>query len=85
MMRIPRLGLAVVVGASVLASLASAPQAAALPDCGLIAPQTMQCERGGHTSINTSPNVTVNNGPYIEQPWINPGYPVVGIGGWAVP
>ena len=78
-------GVAVVAAALAMASLAIAPDAAALPDCGLIAPQTMQCERGAHTSINTSPNVTVNNGPYLEQPWINPGYPVVGIGGWAVP
>ena len=34
--------------------------------------------------INTSPNVIVNTGPFNEYPWLYPGYPVFGIGGWAV-
>ena len=67
-----------------LAAVAIAPPAAALPDCGTIAPWTMQCERGTNTSINTSPNVIVNTGPFNEYPWLYPGYPVFGIGGWAV-
>jgi hypothetical protein len=66
-------------------ALLSAPSAAALPDCGTIAPWTMQCERGTHTSINSSPNVFVSPGPFLEQPWLYPGYPGFGIGGWAVP
>ena len=45
----------------------------------------MQCERGTHTSINTSPNVIVNTGPFNEYPWLYPGYPIFGIGGWAIP
>ena len=68
-----------------IAAVVVAPAAAALPDCGTIAPWTMQCERGTHTSINSSPNVIVNTGPFLEQPWLYPGYPVFGIGGWAVP
>lgn len=67
------------------ASIALAPVAAALPDCAIIAPQTMQCERGTHVGINSSPNVIVNTGPFLEQPWLYPGYPLYGIGGWAVP
>ena len=66
-------------------ALPGAPVAAALPECGTVAPWTMQCERGTNTSINTSPNVIVNNGPFSEYPWLYPGYPVFGIGGWAVP
>jgi hypothetical protein len=79
---------AVVTGAIGLAfvlALVGAPAAAALPDCGTVAPWTMQCERGTHTSINTSPNVIVNTGPFNEYPWLYPGYPVFGIGGWAIP
>jgi len=45
----------------------------------------MQCERGSNTSINTTPNAIVAPGPFLEQPWLFPGYPVFGIGGWAVP
>jgi hypothetical protein len=67
--------------AAAVASVLFAPAAGALPDCGTIAPQTMQCERGTHTGINTSPNVTVNTGPFLEQPWFYP-YPVRGINGW---
>ena len=72
-------------GAVGVASIAAAPVAIALPDCGMIAPHTMQCERGTHTSINTSPNVNINAGPFLEQPWLYGGYPIFGIGGWAVP
>jgi hypothetical protein len=72
--------LAAFVAAAVVA-IPLAPAAAALPDCGTIAPQTMQCERGTHTGINTSPNVIVNTGPFVEQPWFYP-YPVRGIYGW---
>jgi hypothetical protein len=50
-----------------------------------VAPWTMQCERGSNTSINTSPNPSVTPGPFLEQPWLFPGFPVFGIGGWAVP
>jgi hypothetical protein len=57
----------------------------ALPDCGTIAPWTMQCARGTHTSINTSPNVIINSGPFLETPWLYPGYPVFGIGPWPRP
>jgi hypothetical protein len=74
-----------VLGAIGIASIAAAPMAAALPHCGMIAPQVMQCKRGTHTSINTSPNVNINTGPFLEQPWLYPAYPVFGIGGWAVP
>ena len=80
--------MAVVIGAiglDFLLALVGAPAAPALPDCGTVAPWTMQCERGTHTSINTSPNVIVNTGPFNEYPWLYPGYPVFGIGGWAVP
>lgn len=76
---------AVVLGAVGIASGAAAPMASAAPDCGMIAPRTMQCERGTHTSISTSPNVTINTGPFLEEPWLYPAYPVFGIGGWAVP
>ena len=68
-----------------VAAVLLAPQAHALPDCATVAPGTMQCERGTHTSINSSPNVNVSPGPFLEQPWLYPGYPVFGIGGWAVP
>jgi hypothetical protein len=71
--------------AAIGVAIASAPGAAALPDCGIVAPWTMQCERGSHTSINTTPNAIVTPGPFLEQPWLFPGYPVFGIGGWAVP
>jgi hypothetical protein len=57
--------------------------APALPDCGTVAPWTMQCVRGTNTTINTTPNVFVSPGPFLEQPWLYPGYPVFGIGGWA--
>lgn len=67
------------------AAILVAPEAHALPDCATVAPWTMQCERGTHTSINTSPNELVVPGPFLEQPWLYPGYPVFGIGGWAVP
>jgi hypothetical protein len=66
-------------------AVGGAPSAAALPDCATVAPWTMQCERGTHTSINSSPNVVVNPGPFLEQPWQYPMRPVFGIGGWAVP
>jgi hypothetical protein len=75
----------VAIGFAFVLALAGAPAAAALPTCGTVAPWTMECERGTHTSINTSPNVIVNNGPFNEYPWLYPGYPVFGIGGWAVP
>ena len=68
-----------------VAAVLLAPHAHALPDCTTVAPMTMQCERGTHTSINSSPNVNVSPGPFLEQPWLYPGYPVFGIGGWAVP
>lgn len=71
--------------ALIVVALVSAPPAHALPDCATVAPWTMQCERGTHTSLNTSPNVNVSPGPFLEQPWLYPGYPVFGIGGWAVP
>ncbi len=68
-----------------VAAVLGAPEAAALPDCGTVAPWTMQCQRGTHTSINSSPNVVVNTGPFAGQPWLFPGYPVFGFGGWPVP
>jgi hypothetical protein len=71
--------------AAIGVAIAGAPAAAALPDCGVVAPWTMQCERGSNTSINTSPNPSVTPGPFLEQPWLFPGFPVFGIGGWAVP
>jgi hypothetical protein len=81
---VPRtLGRLTVALTATAASIFFAPAAVALPDCGTIAPQTMQCERGGHVGINTSPNVIVNNGPLVEQPWFYP-YPVRGINGWPV-
>ena len=66
-------------------AILSAPTAAALPNCGTVAPWTMQCERGAHTAINTSPNPYTTPGPFLEQPWLFPGVPVFGFGGWAVP
>jgi hypothetical protein len=53
----------------------------------MVAPWTMQCEHqhGANTSINSSPNPWTTPGPFLEQPWLYPGYPVFGIGGWAVP
>jgi hypothetical protein len=74
----------VIAAIGLAAGLTAAP-AIALPDCGTVAPGTMQCERGTHTSINSSPNVVVNTGPYQESPWLYPMYPQFGIGGWAVP
>jgi hypothetical protein len=71
--------------AAIGAAIVGAPTAAALPKCGVVAPWTMQCERGTNTSINTSPNAIVTPGPFLEQPWLFPAYPVFGIGGWAVP
>jgi hypothetical protein len=70
---------------AITAALIAAPIASALPDCANTAPGTRQCERGTHTQINSSPTVIVNTGPYLEQPWLYPGIPVYGIGGWAVP
>jgi hypothetical protein len=84
-MRALGFGVAFALGAAAVAAITTAPVAGALPKCGMIAPQTMQCERGTNTSINTSPNVTINSGPYLERPWLYPGNPVFGIGGWAVP
>jgi hypothetical protein len=71
--------------AAIGVAIVGAPAAAALPNCGVVAPWTMQCERGSNTSINTTPNAIVAPGPFLEQPWLFPGYPVFGIGGWAVP
>ncbi|MFZ0832607.1 MAG: hypothetical protein WAM92_05890 [Mycobacterium sp.] len=71
--------------ALIVAALLAAPPARALPDCATVAPWTMQCERGTHTSFNTSPNENVSPGPFLQRPWLYPGYPVSGIGGWAVP
>lgn len=68
-----------------IAGVAGVPEAAALPDCATVAPWTMQCERGTHTSINSSPNAIVTPGSFLQQPWLYPGNPVFGIGGWAVP
>ena len=76
---------ATVVATAGVATVVCAPAASALPDCAMIAPQTMQCERGTHVGINSSPNVAINTGPFLEQPWLYPAYPVFGIGGWAVP
>lgn len=64
--------------------IAGAGTAQAAPECTNITPTTTQCERGGHTQINTGPNVFVNNGPFTETPW-TPVPPVFGVGGWAVP
>ncbi len=67
-----------------LAAVAFASAAAALPECMNTAPLTRQCERGTHVQINTSPNVNINDGPFIENPWLYP----VGIGafgGWTLP
>lgn len=76
---------AVLAAALMIPGLIAAPDADALPDCGTVAPWTMECERGTHTSINTSPNEFVVPGPFLQQPWLSPAYPVWGIGGWAVP
>ncbi len=81
-MRATALLAATVIG---VAAVVFAPRAHALPNCTTVAPMTMQCERGTHTSINSSPNVNVSPDPFLEQPWLYPGYPVFGIGGWAVP
>ena len=78
-------GLAAAIIAAIGIAVLSAPAAAALPDCGLIAPWTMQCERGTHTSINSSPNPIATPGPFLQQPWLFPGYPTYGTGGWALP
>src|SRR5260370_8148599 len=75
---------AVMIGAIGIA-LVGAPAAAALPDCGTVAPWTMQCERGTHTSINTSPNVIVNNAPFNEYPALHPRYPFLRIRGFPLP
>ena len=77
--------LAALAAAICIAAVVGAPTAAALPDCATVAPWTMQCERGTHTSINSSPNEMITPGPFLQQPWLYPGYPVFGIGGWAVP
>ena len=75
--------------AGVLSMLAvavlDAPTAGALPNCGMVAPWTMQCEHqhGVNTSINSSPNPWTTPGPFLEQPWLNPGW--FGIGGWGSP
>ena len=63
-------------------AILGAPVAEALPNCGTVAPWTMQCERGAHTAINTSPNPYSTPGPFLEQPWLFPGHPAFGIGGW---
>jgi hypothetical protein len=68
-----------------IAGIVGAPTAAALPECAIVAPQTMQCERGTHVGINSSPNVLIYDGPYFGQPWIYSYYPGFGIGDWAVP
>lgn len=76
---------ATIAAALAIAGVVGVPVAAALPECTNTAPQTTQCERGSHVQINTSPNVTVNTGPFLEEPWLYSGIPVFGIGDWAVP
>ena len=66
-------------------AILDAPTAEALPKCGIVAPWTMQCERGTNTAINSSPNPITTPGPFLEQPWLFPGLPVFGIGGWPAP
>jgi hypothetical protein len=58
-----------------------APTAAALPECTNTAPTTTQCERNGNVQINTSPNVLVNTGPFLEEPWLFGIFGGIGLGG----
>jgi hypothetical protein len=77
--------LAAVIASTVGVAVAAAPTASAAPECTSTTPTTTQCERNGHVQINSSPNVVVNTGPFLQEPWLNTGIPVIGIGGWAVP
>jgi hypothetical protein len=63
--------------AGVCAAVATAPVAAAAPQCTTVAPNTTQCETNGSTSIVTSPQ---QNGFYGGWPWWGGGL-VIGIGG----
>jgi hypothetical protein len=62
--------LAPLLAAATGAAIVVAPIAAALPQCMNTTPTTTQCERNGNVQINSTPNVIVNTGPFLEEPWL---------------
>lgn len=55
----------VTVTAGVVAAVAAAGRAAAVPECTNTGPTTTQCERPGNAQINTSPGYNT----YDNYPW----------------
>lgn len=64
--------------AGISAALATAPVAAAAPECTTVAPNTTQCETNGSSAIVTSPQLNNNWG----WPWWGGGGIVIGLGGF---
>lgn len=62
--------------AGISAAIATAPVAAAAPECTTVAPNTTQCETNGSAQIVTSPQLTNNWG----WPGWGSGF-IIGIGG----
>lgn len=64
--------------AGISAAIATAPVAAAAPECVTVAPNTTQCETNGSSAIVTSPQLNNNWG----WPWWGGGGIVIGLGGF---
>lgn len=64
--------------AGICAAIATAPVAAAAPQCVTVAPNTTQCETNGSSAIVTSPQLNNNWG----WPWWGGGGIVIGLGGF---
>jgi hypothetical protein len=64
--------------AGISAAIATAPVAAAAPQCVTVAPNTTQCETNGSSAIVTSPQLNNNWG----WPWWGGGGIVIGLGGF---
>jgi hypothetical protein len=71
--------LALLLAAGLLASVAFAATAIAVPECTYTTPTTTLCERPGNAQINTSPGANYNNN--WGWPWWGGGGITIGIGG----
>ncbi len=62
--------------AGISAAVATAPGAAAAPQCVNTGPTTTQCESNGNAQIVTSPPPNNNYGYW--------GFPIIAFGGWGI-
>jgi hypothetical protein len=70
----------VTAAAGIVAGIAAAAPAAAVPQCTNTGPTTTQCERPGHAQINTAPPYNNNNYPFGWPFWGWGGGLTIGIG-----